>query len=503
MADGKESDIEYSGPNLKYKPPIGDNAQLAGEFIVNPEAFNTYADLDSLRERLNTLNSRTQIMQDTMERVMDTLALVVTDDDEDTDLRQAQTSTWPEGMGDPEKFISYRYYKILKGSQTTASNYIKRRYEEAARDLSGDTAFDLLQLVEVMKKESSLITEFINQNVGNLNDSSEYRTVEIFQDWVDTALSHTKVVSSILLEKDSTTKLPEMPASSLSPEEARKSQALFKVKLNSLNGEIASYLDFLQRNFSDYAGVFYEKFLGPALEFRLKVNRYMYPVSGAINQDLQTTSGALDTNLSVLQADQLRRLKIFDDKMEELESLIRVRNQYRGYIKELAVVGKQIPQGTPGSMVPALTHPTVLDAVKNGQSNDRSLFKSSHSMLSGREAVDAHPQYLLSSGGHITGDITMEPGSRIDGMSPAMHSHNGRDGSSQLTGLAIVPGTLGADAVDIGDRPSSPSGFKLSEETLRMLSDVGVYNAGLYDVKFEWEGEAGLTYEIHIAKVEP
>lgn len=486
--------IEYSGPDREYKPPIGDNKPLAGPTFTNPEAFNSYANLNQLKERLKILNDRTNVMQETMERVMDTMALVISDDDEDAELRSAHAAVWPESLGEPAKYIPYRYYKILKGSETTASNYIQRRYEEAARDLSGDTAFDLLQLVDVIKKESSLIDEFINSYVGNLDDSSEYRTVEIFQDWVESALTHTKVLSKILVEKDSTKKLPERDASTLTPKEARKSQAVFKVKLNSLNGEIASYTNLLQRNFSEYSEVFYKNFLGPAVDFRLKVSRYMYPTAGRLSADLQSSTSALNANLSVLQADQLRRLKMFDTKLEEIEALIVMRNQYRGYIKELAPVGKPIPAGQSGTMTPVLSHNTVLDSLQESQSQDRSSFKSSHAALADTMSDDAHPQYLLRSGGHMTGDITMDFGLKIDGMSPATHAHTGGDGTFQLSGASLAPGSVDAKIVNRNVKPPVPTGFK---DTAKYLGDLGSH-----EVKFEWQGESGLTYEIQIARME-
>jgi hypothetical protein len=62
--------------------------------------------------------------------------------------------------------------------------------------------------------------------------------------------------------------------------------------------------------------------------------------------------------------------------------------------------------------------------------------KSSHSLLDDLDA-DSHPQYLLKSGGTITGDIYVDTDVTIDGVDISSHSHNGFDGSVRIKSTDI------------------------------------------------------------------
>jgi len=50
---------------------------------------------------------------------------------------------------------------------------------------------------------------------------------------------------------------------------------------------------------------------------------------------------------------------------------------------------------------------------------------------------DNHPQYLLRSGGVITGDISIAEGSTIGGLDLANHSHSAGDGSSAIRASSV------------------------------------------------------------------
>lgn len=64
-------------------------------------------------------------------------------------------------------------------------------------------------------------------------------------------------------------------------------------------------------------------------------------------------------------------------------------------------------------------------SVDESQSNS---LKSAHGILDDL-TEDSHPQYLMKSGGIITGDIKVENNSKIDGVQISEHSHSGSDGS--------------------------------------------------------------------------
>jgi hypothetical protein len=50
---------------------------------------------------------------------------------------------------------------------------------------------------------------------------------------------------------------------------------------------------------------------------------------------------------------------------------------------------------------------------------------------------DNHPQYLLKTGGNISGDVSVDPNVTIDGVDLSTHSHTGYDGSTKIRSIDI------------------------------------------------------------------
>jgi hypothetical protein len=50
---------------------------------------------------------------------------------------------------------------------------------------------------------------------------------------------------------------------------------------------------------------------------------------------------------------------------------------------------------------------------------------------------DSHPQYLLKTGGTLSGNVTLDEGVTIDGIDPSLHAHDGSDGSVRIKAIDI------------------------------------------------------------------
>jgi hypothetical protein len=486
--------VESNNPRGEYKPSIG--SSFSGEREETPIS-ESYADLDSLREDLLTLIREARHLEDILEEEMNHYALPVSN--ADLKLYEAHVKEWPSRLGEPSDQISYRYYKALRLRNTTSANYIRTRYEEAARDVTGTTAIDLLIIAGIVKNEALLVQEFLDAHIGNVDDSSEFRLLELFQDWVQTALLKIRQFWQVFTEREEAAELlPKSEVERVTREEATQAQAVFKAKLNSHNQNIVQNIEYLKKNFSDNSSVFYNKFLGPALDYRLKVGRRTLPTGSRLSQVIEDASLTLDGNLRGALADQMRRDSIFASKLFQIEDDIHHRDIYRGYIRQLAVKGKPAPR----VMEPAKDNHNDVQFWHNEEKNaeilpgqDEGTFRASHDVLQDTELDNAHPQYLLKSGGTMEGHLDLENGVLVDGMKPSTHRHTGKDGTLQIDGKDILGGSLIDDVVDADAIPGRPT-------NLRVINYRRSPDSPTIEATLAWDGDQRFTYEVQIAPAE-
>lgn len=504
----------------EYNPDIGANVPVVDDF-GNIAATESYADIDYLRRLINTLLEEAKFLGQRLEEDMLNYSLLV--GDHDSRLVESHRKEWPPSLGEVKDRVSYRYYKALRFRNTTSAAYIRARYEEGARGVTGTNAIDVLEVVKIIRDETLLIQEFLNANIGNVDDSSEFRILELFQDWVHSAIGNIREFWAFFEAGEAPEELLD-PAeiNRTTPDEAKRGQVVFKVKLNAQNSTIQKDLDFLKRNFSEFAPDFYVRFLGPALRYRLQVGRQTFPTGNRLMREIEEASSALDANLRTVIGDQLRRTELFTSKMKAIRDNMRQRDKYRSYIVQLAFRGNPLPASGPNVMVwetdtaeevdywveeelqfessisedvddsgeVTSDTPTPISPVVPGT------FVASHGELENLLADD-HPQYLLRSGGTITGNIFMGSGATIDGMRPSTHRHTGLDGSPQIDGKDIILDTLPEKAVDTRTRPETPVNLAITGYRLNSRPP----GVTVVDTTLEWDGNQEYNYEVQIVLV--
>lgn len=505
MVDNNEShdrqDIDYRPKDDDYHVSLGGNYP-GTDIPVGTDYDNTYANESLLRDRLSLLKNNIFDIRSQLETVLGTYSLPITQSIADKALRDAHAAVWPTTLADQTpSFITYPYYKVLGNVTSAGAKYLRQRYEMAMRDTNGNSALDLLSLIDMIQNEADLIGSFLDQYVGNVDDSSEFRTLELFQDWVENAFGE---VRNVLQTHDDQNSLPTLPASdvqTLDPSEASRAQALFQIKLNSLNEEIVSHLTLLRRNFADYAEAFFNSFLGPALQTRLSVTRNFYPKSGLIGAEMNSLSAITENTFISHLTDQLRRIKFFDAKLTEITNLISMRDSYRNYIFQLATKGTAPPSSgsgvivVNGNTISPSTVQQLSQAVRTSAAANN--FQADHAQLANAQDPNAHPQYVLTSGGVISGDLAVADGVTVGGINPASHAHTGEDGSVQISGADIIPGTIPPGSIDSTNIPDAPTNIKLVRQINR---NVGT-GTNVVDVQISFEGEESNSYEISIAAV--
>lgn len=498
--------LEFTGIDQTYHPEPGGADSVTPGGTLAFDAAQGYADLPSLLDQLKVLDATTNLFVGELEKDLQNFSLIVTDQPVDAKLRQANEAEWPSDLGPPKNVITYRYYDALATRGTSSADYIRSRYKQAAQDVTGTNSIDLLDLTKLIKNESGLVKEFVTVHVGTVSDSSEKRVVELLQDWTGSAINHTGNLRNLFQKRNQDAPLPEADMDQVSPDDARNSQALFKVTLNKVNIDLQSTFKQLQKNFSDYAGVFYHNFLGPSLSFRTNVTRKVYPIlPGRLGQEVNIATNALDGQLATVLADMMRRNNLFDSKMNDLENSIAARDNYRSFIRQLATKGSDIPTGA-GTMTPDATdtpdeitafEQMIADAVAQttAATPSNNQFQSPHASLSGLTDDGAHPQYLLTAGGMMEGNLYLDTDVTLDNMRPSTHEHSGEDGTVKIHGANIEGGSLPASAVDTSQTPVQPQDLKV----LSLLQSQMPPGVAIYDAVLSWEGDPGHTFEVQIS----
>lgn len=495
---GNEDRIDYAGPALVYTPATGSNQEVTIPPFKTP-AQRTYADIDQLEAALAFLIAETGRFSNELTEELVDFSLPIPPGD--AKLSEAVRIEWPPQLNEPSNMVSYRFYRFLNVRRTTSAAYIRQRFEEGVRDFTGTHSLDLLELTNAIQMEAKLVREFRSTYIGKVDDQAEFRSVELFMDWTQSARSQLESMKN-LQKNRGTVKLPGSEISVATSRDAKNAQAMFKVKLNSVNKQVTETMSFIKRNYSDHADTFYGKFLGPALSFRLNASRGFHPTAGRIGQEMGATADATDTNLAVSQGDQMRRNIIFETKFTEAQENLVKQNVYRNYINQLAPLGKEI---TPGQNGTVLMVGDVGEEVDFFESDDikaittvEPSLSSSHGALEGINASDAHPQYLLKSGGMLTGPLFLEPGVTVDGIIPSTHSHNGHDGSSIISGTDILPGTVTPDVIDTSTPPPTPTNLHLVSQQARVVPP----GVTVVDLQVAWEGDAAkYSYEIQTVPI--
>lgn len=478
-----------------YKPDIGSNVPRPGDQYTVDPSLDTYADIDELNSDLQRLMDRVNEFILTLEEDLANYDLVIYPD-ADPRLLESHIIEWPSSLGSRSEAISYSYYKSLRLRNTASASYIRKRYEEAVRDVGGTVSLDLLILVQIVRNEIFLIQDFIASSIQDVDDTSEFRIIEAFQDWVQSSFGYESTLRALFREREKRV-IPATEIQRTTATEAREGQAVSKAKLNSYNNLLTQEIESLRRSFESFSEAFFKKSLAPAMRYRLKVGRKPNPNVTELDSEVAYTSNVLSESIRLALADETRRRSTFESKLQNSIRYIAGQSRARNTIRELSVKGKPLPsEGTrivsKTGLSDAYSHDDFAKSISTDSSGPS--LDSLHSALGSLEAND-HPQYLLRAGGMITGNVELSEDGSIDGVIPSKHRHTGLDGSPQINGADIIGGTLSEDAVDPERKPPRP-------EELTFIKYTGSANSGLIDASMSWYGDSRYTYEIQVARIE-
>lgn len=189
--------------------------------------------------------------------------------------------------------------------------------------------------------------------------------------------------------------------------------------------------------------MYYMNFLSPAVKSR---SLMAYPLELALlstgmkknapilSGEVVTASSTINGNLASLLADFKQRKINTENRLMGLLAMIREKRKYVSYTMQMEE--KCGRQNTAVFVDPDNTYFDAVFVEAVVDQEKRETLNSSHKYFSDL-GEDHHPQYLLRSGGEISGDLTMAPNVMIAGVNIPTHSHSGSDGSARIKASSI------------------------------------------------------------------
>lgn len=510
------NDYEYSESSLETETDR-DRYNRLSRSIYN--ASNSYVRTSysvPLSEVRKEINKADKLVSATLRSIQDDLLDKIDIDPYiDSDLEQAHFTVWEEssklpanfslGVTESPKMIPFQEIVFAEKYNSTASRRLIKEYYDAIAHSTFSYVFNFRSILhfimnEILCIKKSLITDF----GGEYENESEQKIATQYYSWSKVATNYAQRITNTITT--SPKRIPESELDKISKEQAAQLQTFFAVQLNAVDSEIKDILDNIKRDLVDNCDIFYENYLRPALklsrdisgplEIEFTVGRYSESVPTLAAEVFRANNSIAGNFLSV-HADYVERVGIFRKKADFLLTLIHEKRKYSNYISQLSSIGvrkKNIIAQNSDDSYSKYYKSLVFDQNKNDT------LKSEHARLASLESND-HPQYLLRDRGEITGDITVLPGTTIDGVDIDEHSHNGRDGSKRISAADIDYGSLREGPVD-GVYVFKPSSVRIVE----FIPDIINGGVPVFDTVIEIEIDDNISgnynYQILLKEIE-
>lgn len=410
------NDISYQGPSLKYESYIGSSElpepKTAGNY------GSGYADVEFLLSELDDLSKLAMSLYRDAEAEMIGYTLLLNTADQT--LIDSHKMSYPED-DTPDSMSFKEYIYNFSESKATSSRYVNRYYENKVRGMHGTNALDIAHVSRIVNSEVKRIESFIDTYIGEIDDDTELRVLESFQDWTENAKNLLPKFRQAFQSKG-VGQIPQQEMAELTETKAKEFQGLFQSKLNIINSALSDQISQLYKDWDLVSDMFYNKILGPSLKFNLSVGRNVHKGLSETNapilyQEAVATSSGLQTQLKTSMSDQVKRNNLFYDYMIGIFQNIIQRDTYVIYLDQLSVTGTTIPNYfiTQLKSEPLTIENSELLLGERSSLAFESNSSSDHSFLTGSDNDDAHPQYLKRTGDTVNGDLEVVGRLRING----------------------------------------------------------------------------------------
>lgn len=355
--------------------------------------------------------------------------------DEIKKVYKKNSNTTLDGMA-PPPYISFDEIKFAERLDSRAGNVLVAEYLSAISHTTFSYMFDLRMLINLIYNELVCIKGSLYTDIGGEYDTeSQQKVAAQYYSWSKMATHYSERISNTIV-----TKAIEIPLSELdkiSEKQSAQLQTVFAIKLNAIDSGISDLISSMKRDMIDNCDIFYTQFISPAIKFSKNIvsglevdftTKNMKDETPFIAGEVYAANFILQGNFLSIYADLVERIKLFRDNADNVLMYVREKRKFSNFITQLSPKGsnkKNVLVTVEDDPYAKKFELAILD------NSTRNNFESNHSNLDGLLDND-HPQYLLRSGGEITGDVTFSPNATIGGMRLSTHAHNGRDGSARI-----------------------------------------------------------------------
>lgn len=363
-------------------------------------------------------------------------------------LDETHMHIWSEILTEEDKgysypsFVSYQEYLYAEEHKCRGCRKFIKEYNKLISTTTFGHLFIFRKIVLGLINESVCIMDSLEEDFSlDYENESQQQVAAYYSYWLKMATHYQKLFAQTIPSRP--TLLPESEVDQINKRQAAQFQAFFSIRVNSETVSIDNQLQSLLKDLTDDCNVFYSQFISPALKFKTKViedlsldmkTTNMLGTLPKLAEEAITAMLTVEGNFKSILTDMLERRNLMIKKIDSLYQSILLRRKYVLYISQLA--SKALSRN---KIVTEEYDEKYVDKIKNIILN-REYFvetmKSNHSALAGLEE-DSHPQYLLRSGGRITGNIDVDEGVSIDGVQISQHSHDGSDGTPRIKSIDI------------------------------------------------------------------
>jgi len=427
--------------NVKYKQHMSEN-EVKGSFSNYIPIDNVMAELMSTRIDISKVMKEIEIF----------LSNVYLKADLVPSLDIAHNQVWNEVVNKaetknddvisisnirPENYISYQEYAYCQKHQCRGCRALIMEYDALVGKTALSYYYDIKNIIKLFSFELECIYRFMISMIGDdYNNETEKDIAKEFYFWSKTLKEYTKLFAKEIMSIPP--KLPKSQMDNLSKIQATQFETFFSFKINSYQSEIKKLTGLLKTEMQDTSEMYYQKFLGPALQarsyvaFPLEVDLLSSDIknkSPELAKEIVMAASSINGNIASLIAD-LQQKRVNSEKriIGALET-IRLKRKYISYVSQLQSISEIKSQSIYVDLDSDKYSEYFEEASIFGEKNET--LNSSHKYFNNL-LEDDHPQYLLRSGGTIVGDIHIKDGAKIAGLDIANHTHSNMDGSKSI-----------------------------------------------------------------------
>jgi len=399
-------------------------------------------------------------------------------------------------------YISFEEYLYAVRSKSISSQRLVKEYKRLSSHSVFSYLLDLRELVNYILNEIYFIRQTLIDSFGeDYEDDSQKQIGVQLDSWAKMSLHYAQRITETIVSIPKG--IPTAELDKVTEKQAVEFQAFFAIRLDAVNDEIDSILQSIKRDLVDNSEIFYSRYLEQALTFRNKIVNSMEmdyhttsftSVAPFLTEELLIATNVMNSNFGMILTDMIQRHSMITAKVDEVISAISDKRKYSNYIFQLSA------KGNPKKIITKNVVDDIYSIIFKSSINHINIESdliSNHASLDNL-TENHHPQYLLRDGGSITGNISVENSSTIDGVHLSTHAHNGLDGSQKIKSTDIDYDSARLAVTSIVPAPLSIS----IDSLINDIIDGGIPVVDVVVAINTGDDSLLLDYEIIVAEVD-